>query len=140
MLKNFAPREIRAVMGHEMGHYVLNHVWKGTAAGIPLILVLFFAVVQLPAILILGPIIVYVFATASTGMAVVFTVWSLVVSFSDNFLKPLLLGRGVQIPTLVIFMGAIGGFLLQGIIGLFVGAVVLAVGYTLLNDWLSQAP
>jgi predicted PurR-regulated permease PerM len=40
----------------------------------------------------------------------------------------------------VIFMGAIGGFLLQGIIGLFVGAVVLAVGYTLLNDWLSQAP
>lgn len=44
MLRNFAPREIRAVMGHEMGHYVLNHVWKGTAAGIPLILVLFFAV------------------------------------------------------------------------------------------------
>jgi predicted PurR-regulated permease PerM len=110
------------------------------AAGLWALLVLFFAVVQLPAILILGPIIVYVFATASTGMAVVFTVWSLVVSFSDNFLKPLLLGRGVQIPTLVIFMGAIGGFLLQGIIGLFVGAVVLAVGYTLLNDWLSQAP
>jgi predicted PurR-regulated permease PerM len=108
------------------------------AAGLWALFVLLFAVVQLPTILIFAPIIVYVFATASTGLAVVFTVWSLAVAFSDNILKPLLLGRGAPVPTLVIFMGAIGGFILQGIIGLFVGAVVLAVGYTLFQAWLEE--
>ena len=57
---------------------------------------------------------------------------------SDSFLKPLLLGRGMDIPMLVILLGAIGGMLLSGIIGLFVGAVVLAVGYTLFKAWLEQ--
>ena len=61
---------------------------------------------------------------------------TIAVGLSDNVLKPLLLGRGLQVPMLVIFMGAIGGFLLDGIIGLFVGAVVLAVGYTLFRAWL----
>ena len=50
----------------------------------------------------------------------------------------MLLGRGVDVPTLVIFMGAIGGFILQGIIGLFAGAVVLSVGYTLFKAWLED--
>jgi predicted PurR-regulated permease PerM len=108
------------------------------AAGLWALLVLLFAVVQLPTILIFAPIIVYVFATASTGLAVAFAVWSVAVAFSDNILKPLLLGRGAPVPTLVIFMGAIGGFILQGIIGLFVGAVVLAVGYTLFQAWLEE--
>ena len=62
------------------------------------------------------------------------------VGMSDNVLKPLLLGRGVEVPMLIIFMGAIGGFILEGIIGLFVGAVVLAVGYTLFRAWLEEAP
>ncbi len=110
------------------------------AAGLWALLVLFLAVVQIPTILVLAPIIVYVFTTASTGMAVAFAVWSLAVGFSDNFLKPLLLGRGVDVPMLVIFMGAIGGFILQGIIGLFVGAVVLAVGFTLFKAWMDEAP
>jgi predicted PurR-regulated permease PerM len=58
---------------------------------------------------------------------------------SDTFLKPLFLGRGLDIPMLVILLGAIGGMVLSGIIGLFVGAVVLAVGYTLFMRWLAQA-
>jgi predicted PurR-regulated permease PerM len=49
------------------------------------------------------------------------------------------MGRGSSVPTLVIFLGAIGGFVLEGIIGLFVGAVVLSVGYTLLTSWLEEA-
>jgi predicted PurR-regulated permease PerM len=57
--------------------------------------------------------------------------WSLLVSASDGLLKPLLLGRGVGVPTLVILMGAIGGMISDGIIGLFVGSVMLAVGYKL---------
>jgi predicted PurR-regulated permease PerM len=98
------------------------------------------AVVQLPTLLLLGPIIFYVFATNSMVVAVGFGIWMLAVSLSDNVLKPLLLGRGVDVPMLVIFMGAIGGFILEGIIGLFVGAVLLAVGYKLIQLWLEDVP
>jgi predicted PurR-regulated permease PerM len=58
----------------------------------------------------------------------------------DNVLKPLLLGRGVNVPMVIIFVGAIGGFLTSGIIGLFVGAVVLALGYKLFVAWLTEQP
>jgi predicted PurR-regulated permease PerM len=109
------------------------------ASGLWALLVLLLAVVQLPTLLVLGPIVVWVFATSSTGVAVLFAIWSIAVGLSDNVLKPLLLGRGTDVPMLVIFMGAIGGFILDGIIGLFVGAVVLAVSYTLFKAWLEDA-
>jgi predicted PurR-regulated permease PerM len=107
-------------------------------AGLWALLVLLLAVVQLPPLLILGPIIVYEFSVAATGPAVIFMIYGFIVSFSDTFLKPLFLGRGVEIPMLVILLGAIGGMILSGIIGLFVGAVVLAVGYKLFLLWLAQ--
>ena len=66
----------------------------------------------------------------------VFLVWTVFVSIIDNVLKPLLLGRGVQVPMLVIFAGSIGGFITSGIIGLFTGAVVLTLGYMLFVAWL----
>jgi len=105
-------------------------------AGVWAALVLMLAIVQLPPILVLGPIIVYVFSVAETVPAVIFMIWSLLVSVSDTFLKPLFLGRGMDIPMLVILLGAIGGLVLSGLIGLFVGAVVLAVGYSLFVAWL----
>jgi predicted PurR-regulated permease PerM len=107
-------------------------------AGLWALLVLLLAVVQLPTILVLGPIIVYVFSTTSTIPAVVFAIWSVLVGTSDTFLKPLLMGRGVDVPMLVIFIGAIGGFIASGIIGLFVGAIVLALGYKLFLAWLNE--
>jgi len=67
---------------------------------------------------------------------VIFLVWCLVVALMDNVLKPLLLGRGVAVPIVVVFLGAIGGFLAMGIIGLFVGAIILSVGYKLSLAWL----
>jgi hypothetical protein len=70
--------------------------------------------------------------------AVLFLVWSLIVGSLDNVLKPLVLGRGVQVPMAVIFVGAIGGFISSGIIGLFVGAVVLTLGYKLLLAWVYE--
>jgi predicted PurR-regulated permease PerM len=109
------------------------------ASGLWALLVLLFAVVQLPPLLVLGPIIVWVFASKSAGVAVVFAIWSTAVGVSDNVLKPLLLGRGSDVPMAVIFIGAIGGFMRAGLIGLFVGAVVLAVGYTLFKWWLESA-
>ena len=107
-------------------------------AGLWALLVLILAIVQLPTILILGPIIVYVFSTSSTVAAVVFAIWSILVGISDAFLKPLLMGRGVDVPMLVIFIGAIGGFMTSGIIGLFLGAIILALGYKLYLIWLDQ--
>lgn len=107
------------------------------AAGIWAIAVLIFSIAQLPPWLVLGPIIFYVFSVEpNTTVATVFAVWSLIVSFGDAFLKPLLLGRGVDVPTLVILLGAIGGLITSGLLGLFVGAVVLSIGYKLLLAWL----
>jgi predicted PurR-regulated permease PerM len=114
-------------------------------AGVPglglwTLLVMVLGVMQLPPILILGPIIAWVFATNdSTAIAVFFTIWSLLVSASDGFLKPLLLGRGVPVPMLVILFGAIGGMLRAGLIGLFIGPVVLAIFYQLFTAWMLEA-
>jgi len=108
-------------------------------AGFWAVLVLIVAIIQLPPILILGPIAVYVFsANDSTAIAVGFLIWSLIVSGSDGFLKPLFLGRGVKVPMLVILIGAIGGMLRAGVIGLFIGPVILAIGYQLFKAWVTD--
>ncbi|MBL8660022.1 MAG: AI-2E family transporter [Rhodospirillales bacterium] len=105
-------------------------------AGLLALVCLLLAVVQIgPAIVLIGTVI-YVFSTADTVTAVVFMIWSFFVGILDNILKPILLGRGVKVPMVVIFVGAIGGFLAYGIIGLFVGSVILALGFTLFKAWL----
>jgi predicted PurR-regulated permease PerM len=91
---------------------------------------------QLPSLLVLLPVILYVFAVDSTTTAVLFAIWALLVGASDNVLKPLLMGRGSKTPMLVLFMGSIGGFIAGGILGLFIGAVVLSIGYTVFIAWL----
>jgi predicted PurR-regulated permease PerM len=105
--------------------------------GLWTVLVLPLAVVQLPPLLVLAPVAIWAFsgAGATTG-TIIFAIYALLVSFSDMFLKPLFLGRGVDIPMPVILIGAIGGVMLSGIIGLFVGAVVLSIGWKLLQVWL----
>ncbi len=108
------------------------------ATGIWALLVLVLAIVQLPAIIVLGPVIAYVYSVESGTTATIFMVWTLLVGVSDTFLKPMLMGRGVDIPMLVILLGAIGGMMMSGIIGLFVGAVTLALGYKLLMAWLED--
>ncbi len=104
--------------------------------GLWALLVLILVIAQLPALIVMLPVIIYVFSVESTTVAVIFAIWSLAVSLSDMALKPLLLGRGVEAPMLVILLGAIGGMIMSGIIGLFVGAVVLALGYKLFITWL----
>ena len=108
------------------------------AAGLFAIVILVLAIAQLPPLLVLGPVAFYVFSAESTTVALVFLIWSILVSFSDMVLKPLLLGRGVDVPMLVILLGAIGGMITSGIVGLFVGAIVLAVGYKLFGVWLQM--
>jgi predicted PurR-regulated permease PerM len=142
-LVDLASSTVRAVAKGVLGVAAIQAVlaWIGMAvAGIPApgawaLLVLICAVAQLPTLIVLGPMVVYVFAYSSTNLAIFFMVWSLFVGVIDNVLKPILLGRGARVPTLVIVIGAIGGMLSSGIIGLFVGAVVLAVGYELFAAW-----
>jgi predicted PurR-regulated permease PerM len=105
-------------------------------AGLWALIVLILATVQIPTILILVPIIVYVFSTSTVVTAVVFAIWCLLIGISDNVLKPLLMGRGVDVPMIVIFIGAIGGFISYGIFGLFAGAIILALSYNLFLSWL----
>jgi predicted PurR-regulated permease PerM len=107
-------------------------------AGLWALGVLMLAIVQLPPWLILAPIAVYSFSIHDTTSSIIFAIYLLIVSISDAFLKPLLLGRGVEVPMLVILLGAIGGMITSGIIGLFVGAVVLALIYQLFMAWLNQ--
>jgi len=106
-------------------------------AGLWTVLFLIAAVLQVGA-LVLAPAVIYMFTIASATNAVVFLVWCLVVALMDNFLKPLLLGRGIAVPIAVVFLGAIGGFVTFGLIGLFIGAVLLSVGYKLFLAWLQE--
>jgi predicted PurR-regulated permease PerM len=105
----------------------------GLWAGVVLVL----AIVQLPPLIILGPIAIWYFSVADPIPALIFLVFATVVSVSDTFLKPFLLGRGVETPMLVILIGAIGGAIVEGIVGLFTGAVILALGYELLIAWMA---
>ncbi len=107
-------------------------------AGFWAMLVLILAVIQLPTFLILAPLVIYAFYKASLVPAILFALWNLAVGGCDSFLKPLLMGRGVDVPMLVVFIGAIGGFMLSGIIGLFIGAVIFSLGYKLFEVWLNE--
>jgi predicted PurR-regulated permease PerM len=78
----------------------------------------------------------WVFWTGDTGWGIFLLVWSLVVTTMDNFLRPMLIRKGADLPLLLIFAGVIGGLLGFGLVGIFVGPVVLAVTYTLLEAWI----
>lgn len=105
-------------------------------AGLLSIICLVLAVVQIDILIILIPLSIYAFSIAGTGAAIAFLIWNLAVGLMNNILKPILLGRGVDAPMLVVFLGAIGGMLLSGILGLFIGPVILVLGYTLFIEWL----
>jgi len=100
-------------------------------------IVMFLTIIQLPALIILGPVIAYVYSYADPTYATIFAIYTVIVGASDGVLKPIFLGRGVDIPMLVILLGAIGGMMLSGVLGLFVGAVGLALSYKLFMAWLS---
>ena len=108
------------------------------AWGLWTLVILVLAIAQLPVILVLGFVSAYVFSVTATTPAVIFLVYCIIVSMSDGFLKPLFLGRGMSTPMLVILLGAIGGMIASGIIGLFVGAIILALGYELFMAWLNK--
>ena len=146
-MADLSTATIRSVMQGVVGVAVIQAVLSAIGMviiGVPAailwtLMVLVCAVSQLPTLIVLGPVAAFVFSTNETTPAVIFLVWALLVGVSDSFLKPMLMGRGVDIPMLVILIGAIGGMMLSGIIGLFVGAVVLAIMYTLFMSWIEDS-
>lgn len=107
-------------------------------APIWIVVCILLGIVQLPATLVTLPILIWVWGSQDTVAAVLFTAWIVPAGLADNVLKPILLSRGVEAPMLVIFIGAIGGFIFSGIIGLFIGAVIVVLAYELFTAWLAD--
>jgi predicted PurR-regulated permease PerM len=108
--------------------------------GVWTVLALILAIIQIGVGLVMVPAAIYVFSVHDTLPATLFLLWTILVIVIDNVLKPLLLGRGLEVPMVVIFVGAVGGMITSGIIGLFVGAILLALGYKVFLAWLELPP
>ena len=94
-------------------------------------------VVQVP-ILVIAPMIIYVWSAQSTVFAAIFTAYMVPVLLSDNVLKPILMARGLETPMIVILVGVIGGTISSGLMGLFLGPVVLALFYKMILVWIGR--
>jgi predicted PurR-regulated permease PerM len=112
--------------------------WAGVLAGIVLVL----GIVQVPALIVTLPAIGYIWSSGdySTGAAIAYSVVLFLSGLADNVLKPLMLGRGVDAPMPVILLGALGGMAAAGILGIFVGATLLTLGYQIFMGWVAANP
>ena len=110
------------------------------AAGLLALIVMFICIIQLPPIIVAVPVIIYIWSAgdASTMANIFYSLFLVLAGLSDNVLKPLLLGRGVDAPMPIILIGAIGGMIATGFIGLFLGAVLLAIGYQMFMVWIDD--
>lgn len=117
-------------------------VAKVPFAGVLALAVLLLGIAQIPAVIVILPVVVYLWWSGdySTAAAITYTVLLFIAGLMDNALKPLLLGRGVSAPMPVILLGALGGLASAGILGMFVGAVLLALGYQIFMWWVANNP
>lgn len=141
-----AGATIRTISRGVLGIAVLQSLLAGVGfkmAGIPgagllTFVALFLGVIQIgPSIVILG-VLAWCWGTMETNSALLFTAYLIPVSSLDNVLKPIVMGHGLKTPTLVIFIGVLGGTIAHGIVGLFVGPIILAVGWELVAAWMRE--
>ncbi len=139
-------RTIRNVATGVLGVAVIQTTLMGVGlilvpiplAAVWIVLILVMTIAQLPVLLFNIPLIIYLFAFMDPLPAVLWTLYFLVMGMIDNFLKPLLMGKGMKVPMLVIFLGALGGFMAFGFIGLFLGSIVLSLAYKLYSTWVAS--
>lgn len=105
-------------------------------AGLWAIICLILAIIQVGPFLVTVPVIIYLYISEEPWLATIWTIFLVLGTLLDNILKPVLMGKNAPVPTLVIFLGAIGGFISSGFIGLFLGAIILSLGYKLYITWL----
>jgi predicted PurR-regulated permease PerM len=118
---------------------LIAHIpWAGVLAAITLVL----SVAQVPALIVTLPAIGYIWSSGNygNGAAIAYTIILLLAGMADNVLKPLMLGRGVDVPMPVVLLGALGGMATGGILGMFVGATLLALGYQIFMSWVAANP
>ncbi len=140
---DLAEQTVRNVTRGLLGTALIQSMLAGLGlllAGVPgaaflALIVFLLCVVQLGPLLVMLPALVWAFLNADTTVFVLLLMWTLFVGTIDNFLRPYLMSRGSSVPLLVILIGVIGGLLAHGLIGLFIGPIVLALGYELLRAW-----
>jgi predicted PurR-regulated permease PerM len=149
-LASLSTATIRAVAQGVIGVAFIQAIIVGLAllvAGIPwagvlAVIVLVLGIAQVPALLVTLPAIIYIWSSGahSTAAAIAYTVVLVLAGMADNVLKPLMLGRGVDAPMPVILLGALGGMATAGILGIFVGATLLTLGYQIFMGWVTANP
>lgn len=107
------------------------------AWGLLCLLGLILSIVQVGLIILIIPLIAWLFLTKSFVFASIITLFLVLDSLLDSFLKPIVLARGLQTPPLIIFIGVIGGVITYGFIGIFIGPIVLAIAYDLMHRWIN---
>lgn len=136
----------RGVIGISLAQAVLAGIGlvvaQIPAGGLIALLTLIFGIIQVGPGIVLLPTVIWVWTSYDTVPALLFTLYMVPVTFFDNALKPIVMAKGLKTPMLVIFIGVIGGTLAHGLIGLFLGPIVLAVFYELVTAWvrLGDAP
>ena len=141
-----AAATIRAVSRGIIGISALQALFAGigiVVAGIPgasllTSAILILGILQIGPTIVIVPLIIWSWMTMSATAALLFTVYMIPVNLMDNVLRPLVMGRGLATPTLIILIGVIGGTISYGITGLFLGPIVLAVIWELLTSWLKE--
>jgi len=139
-----AGATIRAVSQGVIGLAIIQSLLAGigfklagvTSAGLLAFAVLLLTIVQLGAAIVLLPVIIWIWFEKDFTTALLLTIFLAVVGLLDNVLKPLVMGRGLTTPTLVIFVGVIGGTLAHGIVGLFIGPIILSLAWELTVAWI----
>ncbi len=137
---------IRTVAQGVIGVAVLQSLLAGIGlklagvphAGVLAFAVLVLAILQIGSAVVLVPVMIWIWATKDVAVALPLTIYLVVVGLADNVLKPMLMGRGLNTPMLVIFIGVLGGMLAHGILGVFVGPIVLAVTWELVVAWVRE--
>jgi predicted PurR-regulated permease PerM len=145
-----ATATIRAVAQGVLGVALIQALLVGVAllvagvpwAGVLAVIVLVLGIAQIPALIVTVPAIVYLWSSDdySTAAAIAYTVVLFLSGMADNVLKPLMLGRGVEAPMPVVLLGALGGMAAAGILGMFVGATLLTLGYQIFMGWVAATP
>jgi len=143
---DLAGGTVRSVARGVVGISLIQSILFGVGAlvaGIPLaglwtFVALILAIVQIGPGLVIVPVIIYAWSSMETVSAVIFTAYMVPVMLLDNVLKPIVMGRGLPVPMLVIFIGVIGGTMTHGLIGLFVGPIILSLGYELGRAWIQM--
>lgn len=144
-MKESVAVTVRNVAKGVIGVAFLQGIMAGfglVLAGVPLaglwaLIGMVLCIVQIGMMPVSVGVIIFIWSTGSTTTAVLLTIWMLFIGIIDNILKPLMMGLRAPAPMLIVFMGTIGGFMFNGFIGLFTGAIILTLGYQLAINWLN---